>query len=246
MNKTLTTLVAAATLAGSLAVSATSASAGGNGFLPGLIVGGVAGAIVGGAIASHPAPGYVVYPGYAAPLNAPTCYWRILFCARSWMRITSSRIGWPPSRTNRSTRKLFSPSALRWASSGSCSAGSPAPSRGRWNCLRPRCGWPGTVSWWTRSSIRTSLRGGATSPTRSPRPSGASTPSRSWPGGWSCPAVTLLPHAATRFRVGVCRLQVSTHPAPGIGPANKPTRRVGRFARPPGPDGSSDVVDASR
>ena len=75
MNKTLTTLVAAATLAGSLAVSATSASAGGNGFLPGLIVGGVAGAIVGGAIASHPAPGYVVYPGYAAPLNAPTCYW---------------------------------------------------------------------------------------------------------------------------------------------------------------------------
>jgi hypothetical protein len=72
MNKTLTALVAAVTLAGSLAATATTASAQGRGFLPGLIVGG----IVGGAIVGATAPrGYVVYPGYNAPLNAPGCYW---------------------------------------------------------------------------------------------------------------------------------------------------------------------------
>jgi hypothetical protein len=70
MNKTLTALVAAATLAGSLAP--TTASAQGRGFLPGLIVGG----IVGGAIVGATAPrGYVVYPGYNAPVNGPGCYW---------------------------------------------------------------------------------------------------------------------------------------------------------------------------
>ena len=73
MNKALTTLVAAATLAGSLAGTATNASAQGRGFLPGLIVGGlVGGAIVGAA--SQPR-GYVVYPGYGAPLSGPSCYW---------------------------------------------------------------------------------------------------------------------------------------------------------------------------
>ena len=42
------------------------------GFLPGLIIGG----IVGGAIVGATAPrGYVVYPGYNAPLNGPGCYW---------------------------------------------------------------------------------------------------------------------------------------------------------------------------
>jgi hypothetical protein len=72
MNKTLTALVAAATLAGSLAATATTASAQGRGFLPGLIVGG----IVGGAIVGATAPrGYVVYPGYNAPLSGPSCYW---------------------------------------------------------------------------------------------------------------------------------------------------------------------------
>jgi hypothetical protein len=76
MNKTLTALVAAATLAGSLAGTATNASAQGRGFLPGLIVGGiVGGAIVGSTIAPRAAPGYVVYPGYGAPLNGPSCYW---------------------------------------------------------------------------------------------------------------------------------------------------------------------------
>ena len=74
MKKTLTTLLAAATVASALAGSATTASARG-GFVPGLLGGFVAGAIVGGVIASRPAPGYVVYPGYSAPVAHPGCYW---------------------------------------------------------------------------------------------------------------------------------------------------------------------------
>src|SRR5262245_4745437 len=75
MKKTLTVLLAAATLAVSLTGTATDAAAGGRGgaFAAGLIGGIAAGAIVGGAIASSrpayavaPGPGYVVYPGYAA------------------------------------------------------------------------------------------------------------------------------------------------------------------------------------
>jgi hypothetical protein len=72
MNKTLTTLVAAATLAGSLAATATTASAQGRGFLPGLIIGGIAGAAIVGATAPR---GYAVYSGYNAPVYAPNCYW---------------------------------------------------------------------------------------------------------------------------------------------------------------------------
>src|SRR5271157_5991729 len=146
--------------------------------------------------------------------STPTCCWRTWCCARSWTPITSSPTGWPPTRMNRLTRRLSSPSASRWASSGSCSAGSPAPSRGRWNCSRPRCAWPGTVSWWTRSRIRTSPGDDATSPTRSPRPSGASTPSRSWPGGRSCRAVTLPSRAATRPKVGSMPLTGEYAPSP--------------------------------
>jgi hypothetical protein len=71
MNKTLTALVAAVTLAGSLAGTATTASAQ-RGLLPGLIVGGIVGAAIVGATAPR---GYVVYPGYSAPLNGPGCYW---------------------------------------------------------------------------------------------------------------------------------------------------------------------------
>jgi hypothetical protein len=74
MKKTLSTLLAAATVAGALAGSVSTASAQ-RGLVPGLIGGFVAGAIVGGAIASHPGPGYIVYPGYAAPLNGTGCYW---------------------------------------------------------------------------------------------------------------------------------------------------------------------------
>ncbi|HLH94080.1 MAG TPA: hypothetical protein VKW08_03090 [Xanthobacteraceae bacterium] len=72
MKKTLTTLVAAATLAGSMIATISDASARG-GFLPGLIIGGIAGAaIVGAATAPR---GYVVYPGYSAPVSYPGCYW---------------------------------------------------------------------------------------------------------------------------------------------------------------------------
>ncbi len=74
MRKTLTTLLAAATLAASLAGSINQASAG-NGLVPGLLGGFVAGAIVGGAIASSQPRGYAVYPGYAEPVAAPNCYW---------------------------------------------------------------------------------------------------------------------------------------------------------------------------
>jgi hypothetical protein len=72
MNKTLTALVAAVTLAGSLAATATTASAQRGGFLPGLIIGGIAGAAIVGATMPR---GYVVYPGYNAPLSGPSCYW---------------------------------------------------------------------------------------------------------------------------------------------------------------------------
>jgi len=84
MKKTLTALLAAATIAVSLAGTATDASAqhSGGAFAAGLVGGLVGGAIVGGAIASSrpayavaPAPGYVVYPGYAAAVPAPGCYW---------------------------------------------------------------------------------------------------------------------------------------------------------------------------
>ena len=74
MNKALTALVAAATLAGSLAATATTASAQGRGFLPGLIVGGIVGGAIVGATQPRAAPGYVVYPGYGAPVG-PGCYW---------------------------------------------------------------------------------------------------------------------------------------------------------------------------
>ena len=85
MTKTFTALAAAATIAVSLAGTATDASAqrGAGAFAAGLIGGLAAGAIVGSAIANSapapyavaPAPGYVVYPGYAAAVPAPGCYW---------------------------------------------------------------------------------------------------------------------------------------------------------------------------
>jgi hypothetical protein len=84
MKKTLTALLAAATIAVSLAGTANDVSARdrGGAFAAGLIGGLAAGAIVGGAIASSrpayavaPGPGYVIYPGYAAAVPAPGCYW---------------------------------------------------------------------------------------------------------------------------------------------------------------------------
>jgi hypothetical protein len=85
MKKTLTVLVAAATLAGAATSLSTPADARcyGCALGAGLVGGFVAGAIVGSAATAAaapayvvaPAPGYVVYSGYAAPLPGPNCYW---------------------------------------------------------------------------------------------------------------------------------------------------------------------------
>jgi hypothetical protein len=84
MKKALTTVLAAATIAVSLAATATDASAQrrGGAIAAGVAAGFIGGAIVGSAIANSrpayvvaPAPGYVVYTGYAAPLPGPNCYW---------------------------------------------------------------------------------------------------------------------------------------------------------------------------
>jgi hypothetical protein len=83
MKKTLTRLVAAATIAATLAGSATDASAwwrrGGwgwrGGWGPGVAAGVIGGAVIAGAIIASRPPGYVVYPGYAEPLYGPGCYW---------------------------------------------------------------------------------------------------------------------------------------------------------------------------
>jgi hypothetical protein len=100
MKKTLTTFVAAAAIAVSLAGSATDASAqrGAGAFAAGLIGGLAAGAIVGSAIANSPPPayvvapppGYVVYPGYAAAVAAPECYWTRMPVYDAWGR----PVGW--------------------------------------------------------------------------------------------------------------------------------------------------------
>jgi hypothetical protein len=84
MKKTLVALMTAATIAVATAASPTPADARcyGCGVGAGLVGGFVAGAIVGSALAGPrpayvvaPAPGYVVYTGYAAPLPGPSCYW---------------------------------------------------------------------------------------------------------------------------------------------------------------------------
>jgi hypothetical protein len=74
MKKTLTVLVAAATLAGAATSLPTPADARCYGCAVGAgLVGGAAAA--GPAYVVAPAPGYVVYSGYAAPLPGPSCYW---------------------------------------------------------------------------------------------------------------------------------------------------------------------------
>ncbi len=78
MKKTITTLVAAATIAGTLAMAATDASAQyrhGWGWGPGAALGILGGAIVAGAILATRPPGYVVYRGYDRPLSRGGCYW---------------------------------------------------------------------------------------------------------------------------------------------------------------------------
>jgi hypothetical protein len=75
MKKTLATLLAAATIAGSLAATATDASAQGRGWGPGLALGILGGAVIAGAIMASRPRGYVVYEGYAQPVQGPGCYW---------------------------------------------------------------------------------------------------------------------------------------------------------------------------
>ena len=83
MKRTLTALVGAAALAGSLAVSVADASAqhrhhhhrGGWGWGPGIAAGIIGGAIVTGAIIASRPRGYVVYEGYGRPVQYAGCYW---------------------------------------------------------------------------------------------------------------------------------------------------------------------------
>jgi hypothetical protein len=84
MRKSLTAVLAAATMAISLTASVTDASAGrrGGAVAAGVAAGLVGGLIVGSAIANSrpayvvaPAPGYVAYPAYQAALPGPRCYW---------------------------------------------------------------------------------------------------------------------------------------------------------------------------
>jgi hypothetical protein len=89
MKKTLTGILAALTIALTLAASASDASAywrgrgwgyggwhrGGWGWGPGVGAGVIGGAVIAGAIIASRPPGYVVYPGYAEPVYGPGCYW---------------------------------------------------------------------------------------------------------------------------------------------------------------------------
>ena len=92
MNKRLLSLVAAATIAVTLAATATDASAQwrrgwgwrGGGWRPGVAAGVIGGAVVAGAIIASRPPGYVVYPGYAQPVYGPGCYWASRPVYDSW------------------------------------------------------------------------------------------------------------------------------------------------------------------
>ena len=81
MKRTLTALVAAATIAGTLAVSVSDADAqrrwrgGGWGWGPGIAAGILGGAIITGAIIASRPQGYVVYEGYGRPVHHHGCYW---------------------------------------------------------------------------------------------------------------------------------------------------------------------------
>ncbi len=74
MQKTLATVLAAATIAGTLAVTATDASAQRRWFGPAIVGGIIGGAVIGSILASRPR-GYVVYEGYGQPVYGPGCYW---------------------------------------------------------------------------------------------------------------------------------------------------------------------------
>jgi len=88
MKRTLTCLLAAATIAAASVATTTDASAQwrgrgggwhggwrGGGWGPGVAAGVVGGAVIAGAIIASRPQGYVVYPGYAQPVYGPGCYW---------------------------------------------------------------------------------------------------------------------------------------------------------------------------
>lgn len=77
MRKTLTALVGAAAIAGTLAVSMSDASAQrrGWGWGPGIAAGIIGGMVITGAILASRPQGYVVYRGYNQPVQYAGCYW---------------------------------------------------------------------------------------------------------------------------------------------------------------------------
>ena len=81
MNKTLSSLLAAASIAVALTATSTDATAqwrGGGwgwGWGPGVAAGVIAGTVIAGAIVASRPPGYVVYRGYGQPVYGPGCYW---------------------------------------------------------------------------------------------------------------------------------------------------------------------------
>jgi hypothetical protein len=88
MRRTVTALVGAAIIAGSLAASVSDAAAqrrhwhhhhhhhrGGWGWGPGVAAGILGGALITGAILASRPRGYVVYDGYGQPVQYAGCYW---------------------------------------------------------------------------------------------------------------------------------------------------------------------------
>jgi len=77
MKKALTAIIAAATIAGTMSVSLTDASAQyrrGWGWGPGIAAGILGGVVLGSILATRPR-GYVVYEGYGRPVHHGGCYW---------------------------------------------------------------------------------------------------------------------------------------------------------------------------
>jgi len=86
MRKTLTSLLAAAAIAGTLAAAATDASAQRRWWGPAIGLG-ILGGIAAGAYLATAPRGYVAYPGYAQPLYGPGCYWASQPLYDRWGRV---------------------------------------------------------------------------------------------------------------------------------------------------------------